>query len=170
MKAPKLVITCILLLSINAQAQNSITHDDLKTVLGEWTGSLTYLDYSTNEPVTMPANLKVEQGNDTLQLNLFSSYPNEPKANSKGRIKIAKNGIGLDNMPVKSLQRTSDGCLVIITRTNGRDKNKKALMRKVYILGANQFIIRQDVKTEGTNVWLNRSIFTYKRTTNLSSF
>lgn len=163
MKSPKLVLACIILLSINSYTQNKITGDDLKTVLGDWTGTLTYLDYRTNESITMPANLKVEQGNDTLQLNLFSSFPNEPKANRKGKIKIAKNGIGLDNMPVKSLQRSGDGRLAIITRVRGRDGKKKALMRKVYILGANQFIIRQDVQIEGSNEWLNRSLFTYQR-------
>ena len=56
------------------QAQNTLTANDLSPLLGEWTGSLTYVDYSSNKPYTMPAIIKLH-GVDTIVYGVgFTSY------------------------------------------------------------------------------------------------
>ena len=50
------------------QAQDTVVADDLAPLLGEWKGSLTYVDYSSNKPYTMPANLTVKQGKSNIQM------------------------------------------------------------------------------------------------------
>jgi len=159
----QLLIVFTLLFSLKNYAQNTITSDDLNILLGEWTGTLTYTDYSSNEPFTMPANLVVKQGKNKNQLLLFINYPKEPNANSKDKIRISKNGSQLNNIDVKSKQRLSEGQVQIITEYSGKDNNKKALIKNVYILGGNQFIIRKEVNFENSEDWLIRNEYKYER-------
>ena len=159
----KILIVFTFLFSFESFAQNTVTTDDLLTLLGDWTGTLTYIDYSSNKPYTMPANLIVKQGKNENQLILFNIYPKEPKANNKDKIKISKNGKLLNNYAVKSKQRLSNGQIQITTEYSGKDNNKKALIRSLYILGENQFVIRKEVKYENSDQWLKRNEFNYKR-------
>ena len=144
-------------------AQNNITPDDLTTLLGEWKGSLTYTDYQTNKPFTMPANVVVSQGKNKNQLLLAVSYPQEAHANSKGKIKISKDGTQLNKHPVTSRQELPDGQLQITTEYIGKDNNKQALIKNSYIIGASQFIIRKEVKFDGDAIWLMRNEYKYGR-------
>ncbi len=94
----KILIVFIFLLPIHNYSQNIVTTDDLKILVGEWVGTLTYIDYSTNNPFTMPVNLNVKQGKNNYQLILNINYPKEPNANSKDKIKISKDGIQLNKL------------------------------------------------------------------------
>ena len=53
-----------LMISLTSYSQTKITSQDLKIIIGEWEGSITYLDYSSNKPFSMPANLVVNRGKD----------------------------------------------------------------------------------------------------------
>lgn len=144
-------------------AQDSVTPDDLKLIFGDWTGTLTYMDYTSNEPYTMPANLVVKEGKNENELLLFITYPNEPKANSKDKIRISKDGTQLNKIEVKSKQRSSNGQIEITTEYMGKDNNKKALIKNIYVLGQNQFIIRKEVKFVNSEDWLVRNEYNYSR-------
>lgn len=159
----QLLIVFTLLFAFKNYAQNTITSDDLNILLGEWTGTLTYTDYSSNKPFTMPANLVVKQGKNENQLLLFINYPEEPNANSRDKIRISKNGSQFNNIDIKSKQRLSEGQIQIITEFSGKDDNKKAVIKNVYIMGENQFIIRKEVKFENSKDWLMRNEYKYIR-------
>ena len=49
---------------------------DLKNLIGKWEGTLTYLDYQSDKPYTMPANIEVNliDSNNFLYKNI---YPKE---------------------------------------------------------------------------------------------
>lgn len=143
--------------------EETVTPDDLKILLGDWTGTLTYIDYSSNKPFTMPANLRVEQGKNENQLLLFINYPNEPHANSKDKIMISKDGSQLNKIDIKSKERLESGQVRITTEYRAKDNNKEALIRNVYILRKEQFIIRKEVRFEDLNEWLKRNEYNYKR-------
>ena len=157
------VIIFALLFSIKNYSQNIVTKDDLQILHGKWTGTLTYIDYSSNKPYTMPANLIVEQGKNENQILLFNNYPNEPKANSKDKIKISKNGELLDNKRVKSKEKLADNQIQIITEYSGKDNKKKALIRNIYIIGEKQFVIRKEVKFNNSEEWIVRNKYSYNR-------
>lgn len=163
MKLKNLLFIFIVSISIYNYSQNRITPDDFNVLLGDWTGTLTYIDYSSNKPYTMPANLNVKLGKNKNQLSLFNIYPNEPKANNKDKLKISDNGAKLNNINVKSVERSSDGKVKIITEYSGKDNKKKALVRNVYILVENRFIIRKEVKFENSLDWLKRNEFNYTK-------
>ena len=158
-----LFIVVTLLFSTEILAQNLVLTDDFKTILGDWTGTLTYIDYSSNKPYSMPANLSVNQGKTNNQLTLYNSYPKEPKANNKDKIKISKNGSLINKHAVKSREKLTNGQVQIITEYDGKDNRQKALIRSVYILGEDQFIIRKEVKFVNSDDWIKRSEFKYKR-------
>ena len=43
-----------------SQTTTRCSSNDLKQLTGFWKGTLTYLDYSSGKPYTMPANLEVQ--------------------------------------------------------------------------------------------------------------
>jgi hypothetical protein len=162
-KISKILIILTFLLPNYNYSQNSVSTDDLKTLLGEWVGSLTYTDYGTNKPFTMPANLIVTQGKNSYQLILNITYPKEPNANSKDKIKISKDGTQLNKLDIKSRQVFPNGQIKIITQYSGKDNGKKALIKNVYIIGTSNFIIRKEVKFENSDDWLLRNEYNYSR-------
>ncbi|RZV57201.1 MAG: hypothetical protein EX254_10430 [Flavobacteriaceae bacterium] len=146
-----------------SMSDRAITPEDLKTILGDWTGSLTYIDYGSGKPYTMPADLIVEKGKSENQLILSNIYPNEPKANGKSKISISKDGMKLNKKDLKSKQVLPDGQIKIITEYSGKDNRKNALIRNIYILGEKEFIIRKEVQFEDSTEWLKRNEYSYTR-------
>lgn len=161
MKNFLLVLT--MTLCIYGNAQNKITSQDLKILIGEWTGTLTYMDYSTNEPFTMPANVTVKEGKNENQLFLFNEYPNEPQANDKSKVTISKDGKAINGNNLLSKKQLDTGETQFTTESEGKDDNKKALIRNVYVIGEKSFIIRKEVKFENKDNWLMRNEFSYTR-------
>lgn len=145
------------------KSERIVTPEDLKIILGEWTGTLTYVDYNTNKPYTMPSNVDVKQGKNENQLFLFITYPNEPNANSKDKIKISKNGLKLNKNAVKSIQKLSNGQVLVTTEYLGKDNNMAALIRNVYLLGEKQFVIKKEVKFENSDEWIKRNEYNFNR-------
>ena len=143
--------------------ENTVGPEDIEIILGDWTGSLTYIDYSSNEPYTMPADVTVKQGKNKNKLILNFKYPNEPNANSKGQISISKKGDKINKGIVVSKRELSNEQLEIITEYNGKDNKKKALIRNKYILGSKQFVIRKEVKLENSNEWVMRNEYSFVR-------
>jgi hypothetical protein len=153
----------VLIFPLGVYAQTSITPADLKIVMGHWEGSITYLDYSTNKPFTMPADLVVEQGKDENKLVLNNIYPDEPRANNSDKIRITKNGQLLNKHEVTSREEIESGLLQIQTEHEGKDDNKKALIRYTYIIGTDIFVIRKEVQFNKDGDWIRRSEFNYSR-------
>ncbi|WP_297693303.1 hypothetical protein [uncultured Eudoraea sp.] len=144
-------------------AQNTISPDDLTMIAGEWEGTLTYMDYSTNKPFTMPANVTVQKGKNEYQVQLLYKYPNEPNANSRGRIKISKDGLLINKTRVRSREVLPNKVVKITTEYEGKDNNMSALIKNVYILGPKQFLIRKEVKFDDVADWLMRNEYSFMR-------
>ena len=145
------------------QESNRITEEELNLTMGSWKGSLTYIDYSSNKPFSMPANLMVKQGSNKQELVLMNNYPKEPNANSSEKIKISKNGESINGYKIISKIKRSDGNLKITTEHKGKDNNKSALIRNIYILGIKHLIIRKEVQFKGSMNWIMRNEFSYTR-------
>ena len=143
--------------------ENTVGPEDIEIILGDWTGSLTYIDYSSNAPYTMPADVTVKQGKNKNKLTLNFKYPNEPNANSKGQIIVSKKGDKINKEIVVLKRKLSNEQLEIITEYNGKDNKKKALIRNKYILGNKQFVIRKEVKYENSNEWKMRNEYSFER-------
>lgn len=156
-------IILLLLITSSSFGQNTVQSEILENIIGEWKGTLTYLDYQTKEPFTMPVNLRIENGKNKYQFKLSLEYPKEPKANSTDRIKISKDGTKINKADVISNRKISEDEFEIITEYSGKDNNKKAKIRVIYILGKTQLTIRKEVKLENTENWILRNEYNYKR-------
>ena len=167
----RLLILSSLLIATEAVTQSTttnsiedrITSKDLEAVKGEWTGSLTYLDYSSNKPYSMPADLTVEEGKNQFQFILNYSYPKEPQANSKGKFEITEDGRRINKKEVVSIERSEIDGLIVKTEHRGKDNNKKATIRNIYIISADKFVIRKEVKFADSNEWFKRNEYSFTR-------
>jgi hypothetical protein len=144
-------------------SQTQITTEDLKIIIGSWEGTITYLDYQTNRPFTMPANLIVEKGKNENSLVLNNLYPYEPKANNSDKIKVTKYGTFLNKHLVTKREELENGQIQIQTEHKGKDDNKKARIKYTYLVDQNLFIIRKEVQYYQGGDWIKRSEFNYKR-------
>ena len=158
-----ILTSLILTISLYSYSQVQITPEDLSAVIGQWEGNLTYLDYQSGNPYTMPANLVVEQGKDKNSLVMNYIYPNEPKANSSDKIKLSKNGTLLNKHLVSSREELENGQIQIQTKHTGKDDNKKALILYTYIMGREIFVMRKEVQFDNSGEWIKRSEFKYSR-------
>ena len=157
----KLLIVLLLLpLFAFTQTISPVTVKDFKPAFGKWKGSLTYLDYSSGKPYTMPANVTINKdGNNVHQLILAFAYPDEPKANGNDTLVISNDGLQVDGAIVVSKKKNSDGTVEIITEKNGVDgnDNRKAIIRHIYIIGKKKFSNRKEVKFDSEEKFIVRN-------------
>ncbi len=128
--------------------------------LGFLKGTLTYLDYSSGKPFTMPVNARIRVTTGKLNgIILALDYPQEPKANGNDTLVISKEGTLLNGAKLVSKRKLADGSLELIADKEGRDgnDNKKALLRHIYTISKTKFNNRKEVKFEGTDVWILRN-------------
>lgn len=155
----------ILLIAIAFAFTTSVSVKDFKPAYGKWTGTITYLDYSSGKPFTMPANVTISKNKkETNQLIFAFEYPNEPKANGNDTLIISADGMMIDDENVVS-KESKDGTLQIISEKNGVDGNddKKALIRHIYTISKKFFIKRKEVKFEGEDKFIMRNEFKMSR-------
>lgn len=138
---------------------------DLQRLSGaQWSGTLTYLDYRTNKKVSILSDLSVTQlTKDKLSWVFDYRYPKEPKANSRDTVVISGNGTIIDGETV--IERTNlDGDTVrVVTEKSGTDNNKNALLRFTYLFSAGSFSVKKEVRYEGTNEFIERNQYSWKR-------
>ena len=140
-----------------------ITAEDFKIVEGDnWIGSLTYLDYSADKRVTIPASSTVKVSSPTT-IKYTISYPEEPWEDTRQKIKISKLGDALDGHKVISRDIRSDGNLEIQTENRGEDDGKAAEIRMTYILGEKAYSFSKDVKVCNETDFINRNIYSFTR-------
>lgn len=146
------------------QTMKSISQKDFTKAMGSWKGSLTYLDYKSGKPYTMPANIVVSiNANVQNEIIVEYIYPNEPNANGKDTLKFKKNGTMLNNADVFSIKRLRDGTIQIITDERGEDgnDNRKAILRHTYSFNNTKFTNRKEVQFIGTDKWIQRNEYVF---------
>jgi len=146
--------------------KTTVSVNDFTPALGTLQGSLSYLDYSSGKPFTMPANvaIRVLTGKPN-GIILTIDYPKEPKANGNDTLFISRDGDLLNGAKIVSRKILIDGSLEIVTDKDGRDgnDNKKAILRHIYTISKTKFTNRKEVKFEGTDTWILRNEYLFSR-------
>ena len=144
----------------------TVSIKNFKPAFGKWKGTLTYLDYSSGRPYTMPANVIISRDNNNEhQLILAFEYPDEPKANGNNTLIISNDGLQIDGAAVVSKKKTSEGFLEIVTEKDGIDgnDNRKAVLKHIYTIGKKMFSNRKEVRFDGEEKFILRNEYKMSR-------
>jgi len=149
----------------SAQVSFKSIQRDFYKLSGNWEGSLTYLDYSSGKPYTMPADIEIKKIGTTNKFVFSNNYSKETSANSIDTIAISTDGKYIDKELVKSRRKLPNGDIEIITEEFGKDgnDNKPATFRHTYTLGPTTYKNRKDVQFTGEREWINRHEYSYKK-------
>ncbi|MBN8684338.1 MAG: hypothetical protein J0L99_16945 [Chitinophagales bacterium] len=162
-------ITLLLLLLgsslLLAQKTPKVAAKDFNALIGSWQGSLTYLDYSSGKPYTMPANVAVKRIGKTNSFIFSNSYPDEMSANSADTLHLSADGQFIGTARVKSRTKLANGTLEIVTEEAGLDGNddQPATLRLIYSISPSTFVMRKEVQFTGTTNWIKRHEYVYKK-------
>lgn len=160
-----LIITLFAAHCADAQKNAGQLLKDFQKLSGSWTGSLTYLDYSSGKPYTMPADIEVKIINDSNEFEFINTYPKEKSADSRQIISISQDGKYIGKQEVVSRMQTAGGRIEIVTQRQGKDgnDNKDALIKLTYTIGGTTFSMRKEVLFSGENKWILRHEYAYSR-------
>lgn len=140
---------------------------DLQPLVGgQWTGTLTYLDYGRNKKVSIPANLTVTaaaSADDKLAWIFEYQYPDEPKENNKETVTLSRDGKIFDGETVVERKKLDGGTLKIVTEKAGTDNDKKSLFRYTYLISKTSFSIKKEVRHDGEPEFFERNQYSWKR-------
>ncbi|RXK81707.1 hypothetical protein [Filimonas effusa] len=168
MTKSRIVFSILILLAnvswSNAQDSVKVSARDFKALIGSWQGALTYLDYQSGKPYTMPANLKVYRIGKSNNYVLSNIYPNEKSANSTDTLKIASDGRSIGTERIISKRKLENGDLEIVTGKSGTDgnDNKPALFRYTYTIGRSVYKKKKEVQFSGETTWVKRHEYIYQ--------
>jgi hypothetical protein len=157
-----ILIVAFCLLSF-IQKDNPVYPNDFKIVTGiNWTGTLTYLDYSSNKKHTIPAAIIVSQSLKNKNIFYFKyNYPKEPQENSIDTMIINKNSSYLGNEKVLERSKTKNGEVTIITQKNNLDDGIEKIFRYTYILSSSRFVIKKEEQKMKDTLWIERNIYAF---------
>ncbi len=160
-----IILTVMVIIFCSAQISLKTIQNDFNKLSGTWEGTLTYLDYSSGKPYTMPANLEVKRIGTSSKYVFSNIYPNETSANSIDTISISIDGKYIENELIKSRRKLKNGDIEIITEELGKDGNddKPATFKHTYTFGLTTYKNRKDIQFLGETVWIKRHEFSYKK-------
>lgn len=152
--------------SIQAQSDGTVVRTslaDFTPLAGKWKGQLTYLDYTSNKPVTMEANTLFEMVSDS-SFDQFIYYSAEPHKNADSRYTIRENGTALNEMKLVK-RKTGYGKLLLIFEYRGPDgnDNRMATMQRVMEFIGNELTFTKMVKYDGEANYFQRHQYRFTR-------
>jgi hypothetical protein len=148
-----------------SSSDSTVIPKDFKNMVGCWNGTLTYLDYSTNKPFSMPANMIVKDFKRSKNITYSLIYPKEPRANSYDTLFISKDGRFVNKEAISTRNRLHKDSIEIVTEMSGIDgnDNKTAIIRHTYLLGKNTYTVRKEVRFQGQTQWILRNEYKFIR-------
>jgi len=165
----KIFITCVASLSLFLgfifMDAPKLKRSDLQLLTGaQWTGTLTYLDYSTNKKVSIASKLLVTQSSAGKFAWVFDyQYPDEPKANGTKEVILSPDGTTISGEKVVERTKVDGSPLRITTEKTGSENDKQALFRFTYLISAKSFSIKKEVRYEGTTDFIERNQYSWTR-------
>jgi len=153
-----------LLVSTSIIGQGTISIESLRPLFNkEWAGMLMYLDYGSNEEVSIPIKMTVEPNDDHSVMMSFV-YPGEEGANNTARVEISKDGKQINGQKIESAEDIGGGNLELITSEKGEDNGKPATFTYTYIIGPQIYANEKFVHYDGAERAFVRNRYTLKST------
>lgn len=146
--------------------QPRLTTKDLNKLTGHWSGTLTYLDYTSGKPFTMPVAITIRQDStNSFQLIRTTEYPKEPQANGVDTIILSADQTMINGFKLISTTNDPDGSLKFVTAEDGIDgnDNKKAVILQIFTVTKTTFVKRKEVRFEGEKEFILRNEYKLSR-------
>lgn len=162
-----LIVFVLMCFSTFLLAQSKKPKSPLANLPGTWKGTLTYIDYSSGKPYTMPANIIVKPLKNSPNFLIENIYPDEPKANSIDTFYVSSDCKIMDDCEVKTITKLKNGQVKIVTQRIGVDGNdsKKGLIKQTYLLSKTKYSIKKEVLFDGKSTWLLRHQYNFEKLT-----
>lgn len=141
---------------------------DIDRLTGEpWTGTLTYLDYTSREETTIKASLLVarlpEQPDGAFAWDMRVGYADEPHANDSETAVLADGGRSFRDAHVVERAVLADGTVRFVTEQDGEDDGRAARLRFVYLVGETQCSIQKLVRFGPDGAFFERHVYRWNR-------
>jgi len=156
----------IILISVtftdNIAAQHKVELSDINMLHNtKWEGNLMYVDYSNGKETYLKTKMQLEiKGNKII---MSTQYNDEPKANSKGVIKLKKDGTYLGKEQIIEKSKQENGILKIVTLIEGKDNDKEASIYKTYLFNDSIYTVTKEVQLKGSKEKFIRNKYSYTR-------
>ncbi len=152
-----------LFLSVMVLAQK-VSSNDFKVLEGNWTGQLTYLDYTSNKQETIPSTLKASVTRSN-KFELKFGYPGESGKGGADVYKISEDGSLVNNMKVLERTEQQDGTLKIVLEQKGPDGNdhRPATFHHILEIGKDKFVMTKMVKFDNEKNFFRRNQYEFSR-------
>ena len=160
-----LILIAVQSFGVFSATEARIKRNDLQILTGaQWSGTLTYLDYRSRKPVSIPVNLSVKPnaGDDRSWVFTYN-YPDEPHANSEEILRLSKDGRSINGEVVLERTDLRDNTIRVVTEKKGEDDNRSASIRYTYLLNVSSFSITKEVRYEGDDKYFERNFYRWKR-------
>jgi hypothetical protein len=153
------------LLGLTTSDRPALRPTDLQMLTGQpWTGTLTYLDYRSNRPVSIRSTLIVSRPKGDEPVWIFDyRYPDEPKANSQETVTLGTDGTTLNGEHVVERTSVAGERLKVVTEESGMDNDRKAAIRYTYSIGATSVSIKKEVRYEDAQEYIERNRYEWTR-------
>ena len=148
-------------------AQPLVREDDFDRLIGTpWTGTLTYLDYTSMKSATIRSTLAVArlpQSESGPAWDLRVGYNDAPHANSREALVLLEGGRRLGTASVVERTLLAGGLVAIATERQGEDDGQPATLRHVYLLGASECSIQNLVMLDDSDESFERNLYRWSR-------
>lgn len=160
----KIAAVCLLCLFSMAGHTQTISAGDFKNLAGNWKGQLTYLDYSSNKPESIPVSAGVKlKGRNLFVLSFY--YSEEASHNEKQKFRIKGKGTRLNTWKLTERTMQTDGTLKVVLESTGKDGNdgKPAIFHHELLISSSRFTITKRVRFEGEKEFFQRNQYQFTR-------
>lgn len=169
----RLARTCFLIFaalwgSACSSPSAQLAASDLDALTGApWVGTLTYRDYATSKPITIPSSLIVRRITttpaDPPAWEFGYGYSKEPHADSTSTLTLRDNGRTLGDESVIARGQSVTGVLSYITECHGEDDNRPATFRFEHSLSPTYYARRKLVRFDGERDFFERHWYRWSR-------
>lgn len=145
-----------------------VTVADIDRLTGApWSGTLTYLDYTSHKQTTIKSSLlmtRLPAGADgAFAWDMRVGYADEPHANSGETAVLGRGGRVFRDGLVLERSILSDGTVRVVTEQDGEDDGRVARFRFVYLLGEKQCSLQKLVRVTSEEAFFERHIYRWNR-------
>lgn len=152
----------VLLLPTLVSAQNRVDPHKLAFLVGQWSGELMYMDYTSGSETRIPATLVVRTLDERRWLVAFG-YPDEPNANDTDTLRLSDDGRVLDDLAVMRVRELKNGLVRIVLEQDAEDDSRPARIRKIWTIGTTTCTLRKEVRGKGEKRFELRHQYTFTR-------